>query len=464
MPTQSDIGEPVFEGRRNSSACRLYDASGMGAERLHQWPMVRSTTTLYNVSRHRNLSGPCCTGAPRPITLDNRALATPPPGVPGSRCERESRGEREHGSHHHSKEGSSSSSGGRHMGSHRKLDRSLSDSEDRINGNGRGGVNSSRYKTELCRPFEESGHCKYGDKCQFAHGAHELRNLTRHPKYKTERCRTYHTIGFCPYGPRCHFIHEENLDNQRKTYIRPPGGSGPGGKPSPFILSHASNTLLAAHRPSNLSGLNSLGSSFESVSSSSTPGNLSPSHLEDQFPPIGTFSPSDVSTSLALSDVDSDAVPPGSVFNFPASDAASLGSILTPLNIQTQQMYSNVMDMAALARFSAVLNISQNQHNNQSSYFNLNVSKGNQQHQDAVFEPEISSALENCSWPLGQAVPPSSNSPLSLSDDSMGSNGSLELSGAQSRLDNAEHVINSPLDVGRSMRLPIFNRFSTEES
>nr|1RGO_A Chain A, Butyrate response factor 2 [Homo sapiens] len=66
---------------------------------------------------------------------------------------------------------------------------------------------STRYKTELCRPFEESGTCKYGEKCQFAHGFHELRSLTRHPKYKTELCRTFHTIGFCPYGPRCHFIH-----------------------------------------------------------------------------------------------------------------------------------------------------------------------------------------------------------------------------------------------------------------
>lgn len=59
-----------------------------------------------------------------------------------------------------------------------------------------------RYKTELCRPFEEAGECKYGDKCQFAHGMHELRNLQRHPKYKTELCRTFHSVGFCPYGAR----------------------------------------------------------------------------------------------------------------------------------------------------------------------------------------------------------------------------------------------------------------------
>lgn len=87
-------------------------------------------------------------------------------------------------------------------------------------GGGGSQINSTRYKTELCRPFEESGTCKYGEKCQFAHGFHELRSLTRHPKYKTELCRTFHTIGFCPYGPRCHFIH--NADERRPA---PSGGA-----------------------------------------------------------------------------------------------------------------------------------------------------------------------------------------------------------------------------------------------
>ena len=67
-----------------------------------------------------------------------------------------------------------------------------------------------RYKTELCRPFEENGTCKYGDKCQFAHGRAELRPVVRHPKYKTDLCKTYHTTGLCPYGPRCHFIHNDD--------------------------------------------------------------------------------------------------------------------------------------------------------------------------------------------------------------------------------------------------------------
>merc|ERR1719422_770017 len=80
--------------------------------------------------------------------------------------------------------------------------------------------NASRYKTEMCRPFQESGSCKYGEKCQFAHGAHELRTVSRHPKYKTDLCRTYHSVGFCPYGPRCHFVHA--LDEVRNAPAQSP--------------------------------------------------------------------------------------------------------------------------------------------------------------------------------------------------------------------------------------------------
>ncbi len=81
----------------------------------------------------------------------------------------------------------------------------------------------TRYKTELCRSFQENGTCKYGEKCQFAHGVHELRNMNRHPKYKTELCRTFHTYGYCPYGPRCHFVHDNiqnhmmNLEKQQQN-------------------------------------------------------------------------------------------------------------------------------------------------------------------------------------------------------------------------------------------------------
>jgi len=41
------------------------------------------------------------------------------------------------------------------------------------------------YKTELCRSWEEKGTCRYGTKCQFAHGEEELRKVARHPKVRS---------------------------------------------------------------------------------------------------------------------------------------------------------------------------------------------------------------------------------------------------------------------------------------
>jgi len=35
--------------------------------------------------------------------------------------------------------------------------------------------NQSKYKTMLCKHFETNKGCSFGDKCQFAHGADELR-------------------------------------------------------------------------------------------------------------------------------------------------------------------------------------------------------------------------------------------------------------------------------------------------
>jgi len=40
-------------------------------------------------------------------------------------------------------------------------------------------VSLRRYKTELCRWYAETGQSRYGVKCQFAHGADELRALAR---------------------------------------------------------------------------------------------------------------------------------------------------------------------------------------------------------------------------------------------------------------------------------------------
>jgi hypothetical protein len=64
------------------------------------------------------------------------------------------------------------------------------------------------FKTELCQSWIETGACRYGPKCQYAHGKDELRTVIRHPKYKTENCKTFTNTGQCPYGKRCRFVHQ----------------------------------------------------------------------------------------------------------------------------------------------------------------------------------------------------------------------------------------------------------------
>ncbi|XP_033466037.1 cysteine three histidine 1 [Epinephelus lanceolatus] len=79
-------------------------------------------------------------------------------------------------------------------------------------------VCSTRYKTELCTSYSATGFCNYAERCQFAHGLHELHVPFRHPKYKTELCRSFHTTGYCYYGSRCLFVH--NPTEQRPAVRR----------------------------------------------------------------------------------------------------------------------------------------------------------------------------------------------------------------------------------------------------
>lgn len=73
-------------------------------------------------------------------------------------------------------------------------------------------IKNELYKTEICRSYSQTGgFCKYGAKCQFAHGDRERRPVRRHPRYKTKLCRNYVTTGQCPYGSRCRFIHASDL-------------------------------------------------------------------------------------------------------------------------------------------------------------------------------------------------------------------------------------------------------------
>ncbi|XP_062872950.1 mRNA decay activator protein ZFP36L1 [Trichomycterus rosablanca] len=159
---------------------------------------------------------------------------------------------------------------------------------------------SSRYKTELCRTFSERGVCKYGSKCQFAHGVDELRGINRHPKYKTEPCRTFHSIGFCPYGIRCHFVH--NNDDDSRLQSQQPSLPNPT-KQRPQLK----HSYSFAGFPSTHQSLDSplSHSSFLRAPSASPPSSanlsdiltmafpeLSPSTVDQTWDPLSQFSPS----------------------------------------------------------------------------------------------------------------------------------------------------------------------------
>ena len=68
----------------------------------------------------------------------------------------------------------------------------------------------------MCKNWTESGFCRYGLKCQYAHGAEELAEIDRiteaqarlNDKYKSQNCRQFYREKLCPYGKRCHFRHE----------------------------------------------------------------------------------------------------------------------------------------------------------------------------------------------------------------------------------------------------------------
>jgi hypothetical protein len=70
------------------------------------------------------------------------------------------------------------------------------------------GASFYKFKTELCKNFEDFGFCDRVN-CTFAHGLKELRQITIHDKYKTGACRHYWKEAVCPWGKLCSFIHDK---------------------------------------------------------------------------------------------------------------------------------------------------------------------------------------------------------------------------------------------------------------
>lgn len=70
-----------------------------------------------------------------------------------------------------------------------------------------------KKKTELCKNYQLTGMCKFGDTCSFAHGEHELApKMHLHTKFKTRPCQKFFREGYCSYGIRCQYVHDEIKD------------------------------------------------------------------------------------------------------------------------------------------------------------------------------------------------------------------------------------------------------------
>jgi hypothetical protein len=90
------------------------------------------------------------------------------------------------------------------------------------------------FKTTVCQAWKDSGHCNYGERCRYAHGAHELRRPVQRSQprhYKTVRCNKFVQFGICPYGllfiyiyelyhiclgDKCQFIHDDEQEDDQQ--------------------------------------------------------------------------------------------------------------------------------------------------------------------------------------------------------------------------------------------------------
>ena len=78
-----------------------------------------------------------------------------------------------------------------------------------------------KYKTELCKFYELTGQCKYGDNCAYAHGKENLRSkVTNTTAYRTKKCIQFFENGYCPYGSRCQFQHQLKNNIVNNPYDR----------------------------------------------------------------------------------------------------------------------------------------------------------------------------------------------------------------------------------------------------
>ncbi|KAJ8663624.1 hypothetical protein O0I10_000870 [Lichtheimia ornata] len=229
-------------------------------------------------------------------------------------------------------------------------------------GHYKGGVHPNKkpelYKTEMCRNWNEIGHCRYGRKCRFAHGEHELRMIQRHARYKTEICRTYHRTGTCLYGVRCTFIHDE----QRPSPTLPVGVDR--GSMQPTSSSSSSSNSSNASDIESSSSYTSSSNASHMTSSVERLESIFDQDAAFYYDTMGTFPlPKKERRLAAFSSICSSTAPSSSnIANNPmASSTSSLGdgntdlwslspSVTQPRQQQQQQSYTSSLSSSPAFR------------------------------------------------------------------------------------------------------------------
>eukprot|EP00560_Eucampia_antarctica_P008742 CAMPEP_0197826332 /NCGR_PEP_ID=MMETSP1437-20131217/3306_1 /TAXON_ID=49252 ORGANISM="Eucampia antarctica, Strain CCMP1452" /NCGR_SAMPLE_ID=MMETSP1437 /ASSEMBLY_ACC=CAM_ASM_001096 /LENGTH=478 /DNA_ID=CAMNT_0043426727 /DNA_START=746 /DNA_END=2179 /DNA_ORIENTATION=+ len=88
---------------------------------------------------------------------------------------------------------------------------------------------SAKVKTELCRHYATEKGCPFGDKCNYAHGEHELKytklmdldraGLIDIEIYRTHPCPTWIATGACPFDSRCSGLHDPRIRGNSKSWL-----------------------------------------------------------------------------------------------------------------------------------------------------------------------------------------------------------------------------------------------------
>lgn len=88
---------------------------------------------------------------------------------------------------------------------------------------------SAKVKTELCRHFGSAKGCPFGDKCNYAHGEHELKytklmdleraGLVDIEIFRTHPCPTWVATGACPFDQRCAGLHDPRVAGSHQSWL-----------------------------------------------------------------------------------------------------------------------------------------------------------------------------------------------------------------------------------------------------